>query len=127
MAFDAAKEQFYSEQTVQRDPLKGNFANVARERQSGVLLGPTNHHGYQPALRALYDSRFSRRMSFEDFRRNIDVSTDPALVEQWKEEARTTTTITTREEPPTTLQNLAEARQHFRQHHLDTLLRTGGS
>ena len=48
---------------------------------------------YQPALRALYESRFSRRMSFEDYRRNIEVVSDPALVERWKEEARTATTM----------------------------------
>ncbi len=125
IAFDASKEQFYVEQTVQKEPLKGNFTNVARERLSGALLGPTNYHAYQPALRALYESRYSRRMSFEDFRRNIEVSSDPALVERWKEEARTTTTINTREEPPVTLPSVAEARQHFRQHHLDGLLRTG--
>ncbi len=127
MAFDAKKDQFYVEETVQKEPLKGNFTNVARDRLSGALLGPTNYHAYQPALRALYDSRYSRRMSFEDFRRNIEVSTDPALIERWKEEARTTTTISTREETPTVLQNLAEARQHFRQHYLDGLLRTGTS
>ncbi len=125
IAFDAKKDEFYVEQTVQKEPLKGNFTNVARERLSGTLLGPTNYHAYQPALRALYDSRYSRRMSFEDFRRNIEVSTDPALIERWKEEARTTTTISTRQETPTVLQNLAEARQHFRQHYLDGLLRTG--
>ncbi len=125
MAFDASKDQFYVEQTVQKEPLKGNFTNVARERSSGTLLGPTNYHGYQPALRSLYESRFSRRMPYEEFRHNIEVSSDPALIERWKEEARTTTTISTREETPTTLNNLAEARQHFRQHHLDGLLRTG--
>ena len=125
IAFDASKDQYYAEQTVQKEPLKGNFTNVARDRLSGTLLGPTNYHGYQPALRTLYESRFSRRMPFEEFRRNIEVSTDQALIERWKEEARTTTTISTREEPPTVLASMAEARQHFRQHYLDGLLRTG--
>ena len=106
IAFDTAREQYYAEQTVQKEPLKGNFANVARERSTGTLLGPTNHHGYQPALRALYESRFSRRMSFEDYRRNVEVVSDPALVERWKEEARTVTTIVTKEgEPPTVLEH----------------------
>ena len=125
IAFDESKDKFYVEETVQKEPLKGNFVNVARDRQSGTLLGPTNHHGYQPALRALYEARFSRRMSFEDFRRGIEVSTDAALIERWKEEARTTTTISTREETPVTLQNPGEARQHFRQHYFEGLLRTG--
>jgi hypothetical protein len=48
------------------------------------LLGPTNYHGYQPALRKLYEERFSRRMAFADFQREIEVVSDPALVEQWK-------------------------------------------
>ena len=126
LAFDTSREQYYTEQTVQKEPLKGNFTNVARERLSGTLLGPTNYHAYQPALRSLYESRFSRRMSFEDFRRNVEVVSDPALIERWKEEARTTTTIVTKDgEPPTTLPSLSEARAHFRQHYLDTLVRTG--
>ena len=126
IAFDSAREQFYVEQTVQKEPLKGNFANVARERQSGTLLGPTNYHGYQPALRALYEARFSRRMSFEDYRRGIEIVSDPALVEKWKEEARTTTTIVTKDgDPPTTVGTMADARAHFRQHHFDALVQSG--
>ena len=128
IAFDSAKDRYYIEQTEQKEPPKGNFTNVARNRLSGALLGPTNYHGYQPALRADYESRFSRRMSFEDYRRNIEVVSDPALVERWKEEARTTTTISTREgEPPTVLPSMSEARVHFRQHYFEGLLRSGTS
>ena len=128
IAFDEMRERFYAEQSEVKEPLKGNYTNVARERQSGTLLGPTNYHGYQPALRALYESRFSRRMSFEDYRRNVEIVTDPAVVERWKEEARTVTSIVTRDgDPPTVLPTLAEARVHFRQHHLDGLVRAGNS
>ena len=130
MAFDASRDQFYVEETVQKEPLKGNFTNVARERMSGVLLGPTNYHAYQPALRSLYDTRYSRRMSFEDFRRNVEVSTDPALIERWKEESRTTTTTSTRVAEgatPVVLNAPADVRAHFRQHHLDALVRSGTS
>ena len=125
-AFEALKDKFYREESVQKDPPKGNFTNVARERLSGTLLGPTNYHGYQPALRALYESRYSRRMNFEDFRRNIEISSDPALVERWKEEARTVTTISTVDgEPPAVFTSLAEARAHFRQHHLEAAVQRG--
>ena len=127
-AFDALKEKLYKEESVQKDPPKGNFTNVARERLSGALLGPTNYHGYQPALRALYESRYSRRMNFEEFRRNIEISSDPALVERWKEEARTLTTISTVDgEPPTVFSSLADARAHFRQHHLESAIHRGMS
>lgn len=96
LAFDRYREQFYVEQSVQKDPPKGNFTSVARERSSGVLLGPPNHHSYQANLRGLYESRYSRRMGFEDFRRGVEIVSDPALVERWKEEFRTVTTYTVR-------------------------------
>jgi hypothetical protein len=122
-AFNNARDEFYNVEVTQTEPLKGNFSNVARDRASGTLLGPTNHHSYQPQLRSLYEQRYSRRMSFQDFQRNIEVVSDPAVVEQWKEQARSVTTYTTKTEPPVTLKSLAEAEHHFRQHHLPNMWR----
>ena len=125
-AFANAKEDFYNVEVTQTEPVKGNFTNVARDRVSGVLLGPTNHHGYQPALRNLYEQRYSRRMTFPEFQRQIEISSDPAAVEQWKEQARSVTTyVTKNEEPPSTFSSAAEAERHFRQTHLPNLLRSG--
>ncbi len=56
-AFPAMKDDFYTVEQTQTEPLKGNFSNVARDRISGTLLGPTNHHSYQPQLRNLYEQR----------------------------------------------------------------------
>lgn len=124
-AFDLTKEDFYKIDVVQSDPIKGNFTNVARCRASGTLLGPTNHHGYQGQLRTLYEQRFSRRMSFADYQRQIEIVNDPAAVEQWKEQARNVTTYTTiRDETPITFNNASEAERHFRQHYLANLIRT---
>src|SRR5438552_10298203 len=112
---------------VETDPIKGNFSNVARCRLSGTLLGPTNYHNYQPQLRTLYEQRFSRRMSFADYQRQIEIVSDPALVERWKEEARKVTTFTTlREEPPQTFNAETEAEQHFREKYLPTLISETG-
>jgi hypothetical protein len=123
-AFAAMKEEFYAVEITQTEPLKGNFSNVARDRISGTLLGPTNHHSYQPQLRSLYEQRYSRRMSFQDFQRQIEIVSDPAVVEQWKEQARSITTYTTtKEETPITFNSAAEAERHFRQTYLPTLLR----
>src|ERR1051325_5095933 len=94
-AFSWAKEEFYKIETVQSDPIKGNFSNVARCRASGTLLGPTNHHSYQLQLRNLYEQRYSRRMSFADYQRQIEIVNDPVAIEQWKEQARNVTTYTT--------------------------------
>jgi hypothetical protein len=124
-AFANARDDFYSVEVTQTEPLKGNFTNVARCRLSGTLLGPTNHHAYQPQLRNLYETRFSRRMSFADYQRQIEIVSDPAVVEEWKEQARNVTTYQTKNvEPPLTFNSAAEAERHFRQTHLPTLLRS---
>ena len=122
-AFRLLREKFYTSNVTLNDPIKGDFSSVARERTSGTLLGPTNHHGYQPQLRRLYEQRFSRRMSFTDFQRQIEIVSDPALVEQWKEEARKVTTfITQQEDPPQTFNAETEAERHFREKYLPSLI-----
>jgi hypothetical protein len=124
-AFRFAHEDFYKMDITQSEPIKGNFSNVARCRLSGTLLGPTNYHSYQPRLRNLYEQRFSRRMSFTDYQRNIEIVSDPALVERWKEDARKVTTFTTsREETPATFPSAVEAERHFRSNYLPGLLRS---
>ncbi len=123
-AFRLAQADFYKVDVTQSEPIKGNFSSVARCRASGTLLGPTNHHSYQPRLRTLYEQRFSRRMSFPEYQRQIESVSDPAMVEQWKEDARTLTTFTTlKDEPTATFGNAAEAERHFRQHYLPGLVR----
>ena len=122
-AFRFAQRDFYQVNVVESDPIKGSFSNVARCRLSGTLLGPTNHHAYQPQLRSLYEQRFSRRMSFADYQRQIEIVNDPAVVEGWKEEARKITTYTTlREQPPLTFSSAAETERHFRSHYFPALV-----
>jgi len=124
-AFTSARDDFYTVEVVQSEPLKGNFTNVARCRLSGTLLGPTNHHNYQPQLRTLYETRFSRRMSFFDYQKQVEIVSDPAVVEEWKEQARNVTTYTAKTgEPPLKFTNGAEVERHFRQHHLPGLIRS---
>jgi hypothetical protein len=123
-AFRLAREDFYKIDITQSGPIKGNFSNVARCRLSGVLLGPTNYHNYQPRLRSLYEQRFSRRMSFADYQRQIEIVNDHALLERWKEEARRMTSYTTlREEIPIAFSSPADAERHFRAHYLAGLIR----
>src|SRR6266496_5117281 len=124
-AFRFACEDFYKIDIAQSDPIKGNFSNVARCRLSGTLLGPTNHHNYQPQLRSLYEQRFSRRLSFPDYQRQIEIVNDPALIEQWKEQARTLTTFKTlNDEPSSTFSSAAEVERHFRSNYLPGLVRS---
>lgn len=127
-AFALSKHLFYAEETTQGEPPKGNYSNVARCRLSGVLLGPTNHHNYQPALRKLYEERFSRRISFAEYQREIEIVTAPEAIEAWKEQARTVTTFKTLQETePVTFTSADEAERHFREHYLQKCLHSGNS
>src|SRR5215831_3840753 len=124
-AFRFAQRDFYHLNVIESDPIKGNFSNVARCRLSGTLLGPTNHHAYQPQLRSLYEQRFSRRMSFAEYQRQVEIVSDPVLVERWKDEARKVTTYTTlRQENPVTLSSVVETERHFRSKYLPGLIRS---
>src|SRR5213079_2975447 len=123
-AFRLAQSHFYRIDVTESEPIKGNFSNIARCRLSGTLLGPTNHHNYQLQLRSLYEQRFSRRMSFADYQRQIEIVNDAELIERWKGEARKVTTYTTsREEVPLTFSSPTEAERHFRSHYLEALVK----
>ncbi|PWT80494.1 MAG: hypothetical protein C5B58_11530 [Acidobacteria bacterium] len=126
-AFRFAQAGFYKMEITESDPIKGNFSNVARCRLSGTLLGPTNHHNYQLQLRSLYEQRFSRRMSFADYQRQIEIVNDETLIERWKEEARKVIKYTTsREEVPVTFSAASEAERHFRSNYLPNLIQELG-
>jgi hypothetical protein len=123
-AFRFGQGDFYKIEVTETEPIKGNFTNVARDRLSGTLLGPTNHHDYQRRLRNLYEQRFSRRMNFSDFQRQIQIVTDPAEIEKWKEDARRVTTYSTlREEPPVTFSSVTEAERHFEKNYLPGIVK----
>ena len=124
-AFRFAQNDFYQIDVAETEPIKGNFSNVARCRLSRKLLGPTNYHTYQPQLRSLYEQRFSRRMSFAEYQRQVEIVSDPALVERWKDEARKVTTYTTlRQENPVALSSVVETERHFRSNYLPGLIRS---
>lgn len=126
-AFVTARDEFYREDKVQGEEIKGNYKNVARCRATGALLGPTNHHGYQPALRKLYEERYSRRMPFQEFQsQEIVVVNDEQTIADWKEQARSSTTWTTlKEAEPVTFASVFDAEQHFKKHYLPTLITSG--
>lgn len=126
-AFASSREEYYEEVSVQGEPIKGNFSNVARSRSTGALLGPTSYHSYQPALRRIYEERFSRRMSFQDFLyQDVEIRTDEQTINDWKEQARSSTTWKTRkEETPLEFKTIAEVEQHFRTTYLRGIIKAG--
>jgi len=129
-AFRANLERFYTTEVVQGEAPKGNYTSVARERISGALLGPPNHHGYQVAMRKLYEERYGRRMSFPEFQRNIDIVSDAAAVEQWKQQVSSATIYKTKVAEgadPLIFKTEEETEQHFRATHLPALVKSGNS
>ena len=127
-AFTTWRDHFYSKETIQREPLKGNFNNVARCRLSGKLLGPPSYHAYQPTLRKLYEERFSRRMSFQEYLKEIETTNSPEAIEAWKEEARSVTTYKTiTEAEPLVFESASDVEQHFRKNYLTPLIKQAQS
>jgi hypothetical protein len=64
-------------------------------------------------------------MSFADYQRQIQIVTDPAEIEKWKEDARKVTTFSTlRDETPTTFSSVTETERHFQQNYLPDLVRS---
>lgn len=80
-------QDFFDVQEVQVEPPAGNFNCVGRCRLSGQFLGPPNYHGYQERLMELYRSRFTH-LSVDEYRNQVEMVRDPAVVEQWKESCR---------------------------------------
>jgi hypothetical protein len=106
---------------------KGNYTSVARCRSNGLLLGPTNHHAYQVAIRKLYEERFSRRMSFVQFQKEeIEVVSSEQAVADWKEQAsKQTVYYTTNEAQQVEFKSLQEVEAHFNKTHLESLIKSG--
>ena len=77
-------DKFFTIEETEVEPPKGTFTCIARCRLSGVLLGPSNHHGYNEKIQELWSSRYPH-MSKADYLGHIETVRDEALVEKWKE------------------------------------------
>jgi hypothetical protein len=88
IAFQEMWKQFFRVEVTEAPEIKGNFASVARSRLTGKVFGPTSHHSYQPAIHKEYEERFSRRMSFAEYKSNIETTNNPEAIELWKTESR---------------------------------------
>ncbi|MBM4142896.1 MAG: hypothetical protein FJ225_04780 [Lentisphaerae bacterium] len=79
--------EYFDAEVIEGDAPKGDFTCVARCGLSGVLLGPPNHHGCEERIQEIHSARFSG-MPLEQYRQKIEIVSDKALIEQWKEERR---------------------------------------
>ncbi|MFM7180578.1 MAG: hypothetical protein ACKO2G_03820, partial [Verrucomicrobiales bacterium] len=82
-----ALDKYYRAIEVEREAPRGIFTSVAVCGFSGELIGPPNHHSYQPAVARLHREKFAN-LPMEAYRRRIRTEHDPALVEKWLESQR---------------------------------------
>ena len=125
-AFRQCWDKFYREEVREIEAPKGNYTSVARCRSNGILLGPTNHHAYQVAIRKLYEERFSRRMSFVQFQKEeIEVVSSEQAVADWKEQAsKQTVYYTTSGTEQLEFKSLQEVESHFNKTYLESLIKS---
>lgn len=112
-------ESFYRKESITVDPPKGNFAFVAVCGMSGELLGPPNHHDYQPRLSRLHAERFAN-MPFDAFKSRIRMARDEETIQKWKDsqsvrEVYYPLEVAEGEEAPR-LDSPADLERHFKTH-----------
>lgn len=105
-------EEFFERKEIAGEAPKGSFVCVGRCSLSGELLGPPNFHGYNEKLMELYRTRFSG-MPLDVYRSKIEVVRDPAIVEQWKEQATKTVRFREKSSPPETEATLKRSEAEF--------------
>ncbi len=78
---------YYRVESVEVEAPKGTFTAIAVCKLGRELIGPVNWHGYQAAVAQLHKNKYSKRMSLEDFRREIKVEKDEETLARWQEQA----------------------------------------
>ncbi len=118
---------FYDREETRGEPPKGQFTCVARCGLSRTLLGPPNYHAFNERLLELHRARFAY-LPLEDYRQRVVNDTDPAAIEQWKEEACRVVTYRTRApagSAPLVFTRRADVEAHFREQAAPGLIREG--
>ncbi len=117
-------QDFFEESEVELEAPSGQFACVGRCRLSGQLLGPPNYHGYQERLLDLYRQRFTH-LSVDEYRNQVEMVRDPAVVDQWKESCRRQKVYRPKGQTEGDTLKREEAVTQFVANHLASLQRVG--
>jgi hypothetical protein len=80
-------ERFFTVETVEIEPPKGNFVVVQRCGVTGELLGPPNYHRYAGFVQEHFAKRI-HGMSFERFQSKIETVKDSEAVAAWMEKMK---------------------------------------
>lgn len=117
--------ELYSIEQVEAEAPKGTFTGIAECSLGGELIGPVNWHGYQPAVAALYKSKYSH-MDMGAFRAAIRVNKSEEAVQAWLQQAsaRTVWRPTREGAQDTELTSLRAVEEDFREHHFAEVYET---
>jgi hypothetical protein len=118
-------DQQYERVEVSVEPPTGNFVCVGRCKRSGELLGPPNYHGYNERLMDVHRTRFSH-IPLADYRGQVEMVRDPAVVEQWKESCRVQVRYRPKDTPEAPAElTLLEAENQFVEKHAPAMIHSG--
>jgi len=112
-------DAYYRRETITVEAPKGVFPFIAVCGMSGELLGPPNHHDYQPRLARLHAEKFAN-VSFESFKSRVRMARDEETIQKWKDaqsvkEVFYPLEVAEGEEAPR-LDSQADLERHFRTH-----------
>ncbi len=112
------------EETV--EPPAGNFVCVGQCKRTGMLLGPPNYHGYNERMAEVHRTHCPQ-MTLDQYRNQIDMVRDPAVIERWKDECRTRVRYRLKDGSgqESTL-TLTQAEHMFREKFTESYVLTGG-
>lgn len=123
--FSEHADKFFTIETAEVEPPKGNFTMVAKCGFTGELLAPPNYHAYQQILRDFHAANFPK-MPFEKFSARLETVKDPAAVETWLAKMKTVTRYTVKDrtgDEPETLDGAGAAKAFLATHRKDKAVR----
>ena len=110
--FERHADKFFSVETIEVEPPKGNFTMVAKCGFTGELLAPPNYHAYQQILRDWHAANFPK-MPFEKFMSRLETVRDQESVDAWLAKMKTVVRYTVKDrkdDEPETLDGAGAAR-----------------
>lgn len=118
-------DRYFERVEVSMEPPSGNFVCVGQCKRTGTLLGPPNYHGYNERLMDVYRTHFPQ-MSIDQYRNNIEMVRDPAVIEQWKESCRTQVRYRPKDAPEAEANmTLTEAENQFTEKYTASMILSG--
>lgn len=124
-ALSKLSDRFYRRDQEAVEPPKGAYSFVGVCGLSGAIIGPPNHHDYQPRLRKLHAEKFSN-MSFDDYKGRIRMERGEEFLQKWRDEMSTREVFFPLDTPegaePVKLSGNDEIERHFRQHHASQII-----